>query len=393
MVQATAAAVGLQAAAPAASEECPEAEASSPAANFKTFPLVQNEVSNPEGECILISLAERVLPDHWRSWVAENASLNIDEQQIEQHAAAMGVDLDLVREELQRIKGDPCLEVAGRIVQKLRKLESILQIRVETFRQNTVPFQIATRNALTAAAFRTSFYARNRPVKLLNLIDHWPALHKWNPEYFRDLYGTETVEIITSRNSDANYEINIEHHRQQVQFSHFIERVASPDTGNDCYLVANNHFFEQPQFHNLLTDVGPLQGYLTIKRRAPHTYLWFGPEGTITRLHHDELNILLCQIYGRKRITLISPDQTPWLYNEVGVFSEVDLENPDLERHPLFRYVEPVEVILNPGEILFIPVGWWHHVRSLDVSISVSATNFTFPNHYSWNNPDIRRSI
>ena len=80
------------------------------------------------------------------------------------------------------------------------------------------------------------------------------------------------------------------------------------------------------------------------------------------------------------------------MYNEVGVYSEVNLENPDWERYPLFRYVSPAEVVVNPGEVLFVPVGWWHYVRSLDASISVSTTNFAFPNDYHWRHPDLRQN-
>jgi hypothetical protein len=41
------------------------------------------------------------------------------------------------------------------------------------------------------------------------------------------------------------------------------------------------------------------------------------------------------------------------------------------------------EVTLNPSEILFIPIGWWHQVESLDRSITLSYTNFVFKNDFS----------
>jgi ribosomal protein L16 Arg81 hydroxylase len=50
----------------------------------------------------------------------------------------------------------------------------------------------------------------------------------------------------------------------------------------------------------------------------------------------------------------------------------------------MFRQATVINLILQPGEVLFMPVGWWHHVRALDVSVTVSFTNFVFPNHFKW---------
>jgi lysine-specific demethylase 8 len=52
--------------------------------------------------------------------------------------------------------------------------------------------------------------------------------------------------------------------------------------------------------------------------------------------------------------------------------SQVDLDNPDLSRFPLFASAEYSECVLRAGEMLYIPYKWWHYVRSLEVSFSVS---------------------
>jgi hypothetical protein len=158
---------------------------------------------------------------------------------------------------------------------------------------------------------------------------------------------------------------------------------------NDYYLVANNDFFSRSEMMPLLDDLRMPPEYLNLSDVGGKVFFWFGPSGTVTPLHHDVMNVLFAQVYGRKRFLLISPDQTHRIYNRIGVYSEVDPEDPDYDRFPLFRQVKVTSVVLGAGEALFLPVGWWHHVRSLDVSISVSFINFVFLNHYEWNNPSI----
>lgn len=107
---------------------------------------------------------------------------------------------------------------------------------------------------------------------------------------------------------------------------------------------------------------------------------WFGPRGTVSPLHRDDVNVMFCQVRGRKRVRLVSSAQLHRVYNERSFFSEVDLDRPDLERYPRFDGVRVLDGVVGPGEVLFIPVGWWHHVTALDVSISVAMTNFVWPN-------------
>lgn len=56
----------------------------------------------------------------------------------------------------------------------------------------------------------------------------------------------------------------------------------------------------------------------------------------------------------------------------VLVFLQVDVEDPDLVKFPDFRKAAFQSCILMPGQVLFIPVKYWHYVRSLDTSFSVS---------------------
>jgi hypothetical protein len=70
------------------------------------------------------------------------------------------------------------------------------------------------------------------------------------------------------------------------------------------------------------------------------------------------------------------------LYNHRHVFSELlDLESGvDIGRYPRVAGVRAYQVQLEPGEILFAPFAWWHQVKALDFSVTLTFTNFRWPN-------------
>lgn len=103
---------------------------------------------------------------------------------------------------------------------------------------------------------------------------------------------------------------------------------------------------------------------------------WFGPGGTVSPLHQDPQQNFLAQVVGSKYIRLYSPEDTGKLYPHQSQLlhntSQVEVENPDAERFPEFAKAPYLECVLQPGDVLFIPVRHWHYVRSLELSFSVS---------------------
>jgi chloride channel 7 len=105
--------------------------------------------------------------------------------------------------------------------------------------------------------------------------------------------------------------------------------------------------------------------------------VFISPPGALTRLHYDAgaAHGWLAQIQGRKLFILYPPSDTQYLYpleSEIEtVQSPIDPLNPDTDKFPNLENARPVAFILQPGEAVVIPQGWWHYAVALDRSITV----------------------
>ena len=101
---------------------------------------------------------------------------------------------------------------------------------------------------------------------------------------------------------------------------------------------------------------------------------WLGPIGTMTPLHCDFDDNIFAQIWGTKRIFLAPPHHDEFLYvreaNPILFGSPFDPEAPDFDAYPLARQAATVECIVEPGDLLYVPAGWYHQVRALTFSLS-----------------------
>ncbi|HEX7782181.1 MAG TPA: cupin-like domain-containing protein [Sphingobium sp.] len=226
--------------------------------------------------------------------------------------------------------------------------------------------------------FLDHFYAPGRPVVMEGAIADWPALSRWTPDYLRKTVGSAPVECQVGRNANPDYELHKDTHKQTMPFDRFMDLIAPGGAANDAYITAYNSGANAAAFAPLFADVRPITPYLT----PANGMLWVGPAGTFTPLHFDLTNNLLVQAVGVKRLHLVPPSETRYLAHNRHVFSDVhDITSPDhLARHPDARNARRFEVELRPGDMLYIPVGWWHQVLSLEFSVMLTYTNFLWPN-------------
>jgi hypothetical protein len=202
--------------------------------------------------------------------------------------------------------------------------------------------------------------------------------------------GTNPVEISQTRESEkARPTGYLAQHDLFAQIPSLRADISIPDY---CY--------SEPAPSPHLTHIKPVT-----KLEEPLLNAWFGPVGTISPLHTDPYHNILAQVVGYKYVRLYAPEETQPLHprsvDENGVdmtnTSQVDLDEaialyPEIsvwnspehkealseqrkqfeDAFPGFKEARYIEGILAPGECLYLPVGWWHYIRSLTPSFSVS---------------------
>jgi hypothetical protein len=313
----------------------------------------------------------------WQEWLAECLMQDMTPSRIADILEQNGFDREFGLAQVREHSTSPAVAAGRKVHQRRLKLASLLDAYAELYRQSEFASRAGWPAAISAEQFYQDYFYRNRPVVVDGLMQDWPALRLWSPRYLAEEIGDLEVEITSGRDGDPRFEENFSQHVRRIRMAEFVDLIEQGGETNDYYLVARNQLLARPECARLREQIVSPPGFLDPQAEVEgHVKLWLGPAGTLTPLHHDATNIFFGQVYGRKHIKLISPYDIGNVYNDRRCFSAVDLDDVDLHQFPRMAGVPVIDAIVEPGQFLFIPVGWWHWVRSLDVSISLSFQNF-----------------
>jgi len=204
--------------------------------------------------------------------------------------------------------------------------------------------------------------AQGLPFVISGLVDKWP-LSALTPQTLRERFGRLPVR---ARVGDyINTAFAPDRAMQDMSLLAYLE------------LVANNTQGLPPYLGNLeLRELNALCYWPAYFKKMGPPRFWIGPTGTVTPLHCDYDDNIFAQIWGSKRIVLSPPHHDQFLYpreaNAILFGSPFNPEAPDFEKFPLARQATMIECILHAGELLYVPAGWYHQVRSLSFSLSAN---------------------
>jgi hypothetical protein len=348
------------------------------------------------GQSIIVSAGGVGQPvtAEWQRWIAENVLRRVDPAVLVEAMRKNGFDDDTAMRAIQAAETHPYIQAAraipaagtvgtsGPVEARVKKRDWVLEIYRRSARQGSTFGEVPHVHKPSRQEFLDRFYSQNRPVVIEGAMDDWPALTRWTPAYFKQRLGDRIVEVQANRNADPDYEMNSVKHKKDMRFGDYVDVIETIGSTNDYYITANNDGKNKENLKELWEDIVLFPEYLRDDDPKGRGFFWYGPQGTVTPIHHDLTNNFMAQVRGRKLVRLIPPYELADLYNHRHCFSRVDLDRVDYEKYPQFRNVKVIDVTLRPGDLFFLPVGWWHYVRGLDVSITMTFTNFVFDNDF-----------
>ena len=258
------------------------------------------------------------------------------------------------------------------------------------------------------------------PVLIKGGVSHWPALTRWlDKEYLRRIAGKATVPVeiggqYLSSNmqradmplelyldyleaADAMAEGDVPEEQMAYMAQASVPALLPDDDSSSSSSSSNGNISSSSSSDRSTTttttttssnrsttssnsngDVATPAICAALGRGDQYSRMvWMGPKGTVTPLHRDPYHNCLCQVEGAKRVLLFDARDEERMY-PIGDdplqanSSRVDAERPDLARFPKFADAHARMVEVHPGDLLYIPRRWWHHVRALSRSASVS---------------------
>ena len=217
--------------------------------------------------------------------------------------------------------------------------------------------------------FREKYLIPRKPVVLRNLAKNWPAYQKWTMEYIKEVVGDVDVPLYDSSKADPSAPINAA--TTTMKFGDYIDLINREPT--DLRIFFFDPIKQAPKILEDFIAPKELMGGFLDK----YPSMFFGGKGSQTFLHYDIdlAHIFHTHFNGRKHVLLFEYKWKERLYllpYATYALEDYDIANPDFEKFPALDGIEGIECFLEHGDTLFMPTGWWHYMKYLDGSFSIS---------------------
>lgn len=212
----------------------------------------------------------------------------------------------------------------------------------------------------TPEEFYKKFVIIPKPVLFRGGATLSPAYRLWNEEYFLSFPESEEHLVVV----EAEKKENRTTPGEEVAFAKFVRDLHS----SGQYMVSS-----VPQF--LRQDVYlpvPISCPNIIQGNLVQDMMWLSSGGTKSVLHNDHAENIMCVFKGTKEFFLIDEKYQELVNVTERGYSDVDVDRVDLYKYPGLYEIEHHFAFIEPGDCLYVPFLWVHHVRSYGLNIAVN---------------------
>jgi hypothetical protein len=270
---------------------------------------------------------------------------------------------------LHDVLADPCFAIGRATAKEALIGKRIIRLHGKVWLSRLAARNIPEFHKLSDKRFRR-YFAENQAFILRNGAGNWNAVNTWTPESMSERFPDASVEYMRGAERYSNPQP-----RRRTTLRKFTEWLRAKPYSNEYYITATNVACRD--LKALRADIGklPFKALELDLSDNDMMRMWLGPGGTITPMHFDLMPNIFVQIYGVKTMLLAPPFILDWVGTGKGVFAPFDPIAPDLFANPRASSIRYWHVELKPGDVLYIPMGWWHWVYAKTTSISVNFFN------------------
>ncbi|WP_406698814.1 cupin-like domain-containing protein [Singulisphaera sp. Ch08] len=328
--------------------------------------------------------------DEWRCWIAENLILGASAVELEDVLIARGISENEASLEISRAIQSPYFWGTQRLRNRLKKRDWLLASYRKLQRLRPESGTIERQHQLTRGDWLERYFSTNRPVIITGMMEDWPALRSWSLDSFSERFGDRHIEVELGRDLGDDRELARPAKRQHMPMVDYLAMLRQGDRADGSVLSADVGSSNMTALAELRNDIGAIPEYLDPCESNSVSFR-LGGVGAIIPPQRNPVNRFLAQVLGQTQITFAHSWDLPLIQDHKGRFVQ-----PDGTSRPPASSLSSDEpqihdVLLVPGEILFLPVGAWFQCEGLGISATVMFDHLPFHNAFDAAPEDLER--
>lgn len=223
-------------------------------------------------------------------------------------------------------------------------------------------------SGIASKDFVSDYLNKSQPVILKDFVrSDSPCWSKWSYDYFKQIAGDEMINVYGKEEEGQQHAASPPVGR--MTFGEYLDKISQEPTELRLFLFNLMKIRPELKKDVLFNDVTGGK----VLQNLP--FMFFGGEGSATRNHFDidMSHVFITQFQGAKRIWLFPNDQSDLLYKlPYNFHGIVNPKTSSREEYPALKYLDGYEAVINPGDTLYMPAGWWHYIQYETEGYSIS---------------------